>query len=471
MAGPSTDADPAVSDTQKSASKLALRNLLLRFPYITTAALVLAGLSVPQPARGQAQQTRPRIFFDCSGPNCNSQYYRTEINWVNWVNDHNVADLHIIMGSLPTGAGGREYQIDFLGVDTQEGYEDRHLYRSLVTDTQRESLDGITHTLGLGIANWASTHGFRGLVRLQGADPELGDLARRRVVSQEEVDDPWNLWVFRISGNGNRSSEDTRTTTRFNGGFSASRVTPGLKMSYNIFSNHLRERRQLSTGVFNRIETDWNFSQLVAYAVADNWSVGITGRLNRSHQFNREMMVQVQPAIEYSFFPYEEATRRSLTAFYTIGPTFQDYFERTVLGETYETLWEHSIDISFSSRQTWGDAGFTIRASHYLHDFDLYNRSLRGDVNYRITRGISIFARGDVAWVKDQIYLSAGGATDEEALLNLRRRATDRESSFSIGLQLQFGSIFNNVVNNRFTGIPGFFGGGGGGGGGRGGGF
>jgi hypothetical protein len=67
-----------------------------------------------------------------------------------------------------------------------------------------------------------------------------------------------------------------------------------------------------------------------------------------------------------------------------------------------------------------------------------------------------------MAWVQDQIYLSARGATDEEALLNLRRQATDRESSFSIGLTLQFGSIFNNVVNNRFRGIPGFGGGGGG---------
>jgi hypothetical protein len=440
----------------------------LRFKYSVLGLVAVAALS-PEPTDGQEAQGRPRVFFDCNGPSCNSQYYRTEINWVNWVNDREVADLHIIMGSLSTGAGGREYQLDFLGVDPDEAYVDQHLYRALATDTEREALDGVTHTLGLGIANWASTHGFRGLVRLVGADPELGDLARRRVVSQEEVDDPWNLWVFRLNGNGNRSSEETRTTTRFNGGLSASRVSPTLKVSFNFFSNHLRERRELSTGVFNRIETDWNFSQLAAYSIADHWSVGITGRVNRQHQFNRELQVSVQPALEYSFFPYEEATRRSLTAFYSIGPAYQDYFERTILGKSYETRFEHSIDISFSSRQTWGDAGFTIRASHFLEDFDLYNRSLRGDVNYRITRGISVFAQGNVAWVKDQIYLSAEGATDEEALLNLRRRATDTESSFSIGLQLQFGSIFNNVVNNRFTGIPGF-GGGGGGGGGRGGG-
>jgi hypothetical protein len=297
-------------------------------------------------------------------------------------------------------------------------------------------------------------------VRLQGSNPELGDIVRRRVVSQEEVDDPWNLWVFRINANGNRSSEESETRTRFSGGFSASRVTPTWKLSFNSFANHRRERYELSSGPFSSTETDWNFNQLVAYAVADHWSVGVTGRVGKQYQFNRELRVQLQPALEFSVFPYEEATRRSLTAFYSIGPSYNDYFERTLLGETYETLLEHSIDISFSSRQTWGDAGFSIRASHYLHDFNLYNRSIQGDISYRITRGISVNARGDMAWVQDQIYLSAAGATDEEALLDLRRRATDRETSFSIGLQLQFGSIFNNVVNNRFRGIGGFGGGG-----------
>ena len=417
-------------------------------------------LAFADPIGAQTVQSRPRVFFDCNGPTCNSQYYRTEINWVNWVNDPEVADLHIIMGSLSTGSGGREYQIDFIGVDSDEGYEDQHHYSSLPTDTDRESLDGITHTLGLGIANWANTHGFRGLVRLQGADPELGDLARRRVVSQEEVDDPWNLWVFRINANGNRNSEATESRTRLNLGFGASRVSPTWKLSSNFFTNHRRERYELSSGSFSTIETDWNFNQLVAYSVADHWSVGLTGRVSRQYQFNRELQVQIRPGLEYSFFRYEEATRRSLTAYYSIGPAFQDYFDRTILGKTYETLYEHSIDISFSSRQTWGDAGFSIRASHYLHDFGLYNRSVQGDINYRITRGISVFARGNLAWVQDQIYLSAEGATDEEALLDLRRRATDRESSFSLGLQIQFGSIFNNVVNNRFRGIPGFGGGG-----------
>jgi len=205
--------------------------------------------------------------------------------------------------------------------------------------------------------------------------------------------------------------------------------------------------------------------------VADHWSVGLASSVGRSVNDNQQIRIQATPAVEYSFFPYDEATRRSLTAFYRIGPTYADYFEPTIYGELDELRFEQSLEIDFSSRQTWGDAGFTLGFSHYLHDFDLNNRRIQGDVSYRVTRGIEVNAQGNIAWVNDQIFLSAEDASDAETLLNLQRRATDRTSSISVGLRIQFGSIFNNVVNNRFRRAGGPGGGGGNfGGGNRGGG-
>ena len=445
---------------------------------LAAAALVVS--AEPATSQEQAPAARPRIFLDCNAQNCNNQYFRTEIDWVNWVNDRAVADLHVIVGAVNAGGGGREYQLDFIGVNATTPYEEQHVYSQPGTDTQRETQDGLTFALGLGIAQWASTHGFRGLVVLDGVDPEVGNQATRRLVSQEEVDDPWNLWVFRINGNLSRNSEETSKNTQFNGGFNASRVTPTWKLNTFSFMNYRRIYRQLSGGrEFRDYPLDWRVGQLVAYAIADHWSVGVTASAARQTQNNQQIEVGASPSIEYSFFPYEEATRRSLTVFYQIGPTWRDYFERTAFGKYYELRYEQSIDISFDSNQPWGNAGIGVRASHFLHDFGLYNRSLQGNVNYRITRGINLFANGDISWVRDQIFLSAGGTSDEQALLNLRRQATDRQYGFSVGLQFQFGSIYNNVVNNRFRsaggpgggGGGGFGGFGGGGGGGRGGGF
>jgi hypothetical protein len=429
--------------------------------------LVLAG-----PLAAQANGTRPRIFLDCNAPNCNGQFFRTEIDWVNWVNDRAVADLHVIIGAVNSGGGGREYQLDFIGVNTTLPYEEQQRYNQLATDTQLETQDGLTLALGLGIAQWAYSHGYRRLVNIEALDPELGGEAPQRLVSQEEVDDPWNLWVFRLNGNVNRSSEETSKNWQFNGGFNASRVTPTWKLNTNSFLNYRRIYRKLSSGEFRDYPLDWRVGQLVAYSIADHWSVGATAEVARQTQNNRQIQLTFNPTIEYSFFPYEEATRRSLTLFYAIGPVWQDYFEQTVYEKYYELRYEHSLELSFDTNQPWGNAGVSIRASHYLHDFDLYNRSLQGNVSYRLTRGVNLFANGDISWLTDQIFLEAEGATDEEALLNLRRQATDKQYSFSVGIQFQFGSIFNNVVNNRFTGIQGFGGGGGnfGGGGGRGGG-
>lgn len=441
-------------------------------PSTTGACLALVASALLGAAvSAQAAGSRPRVFFDCDGPNCNSQYYRTEISWVNWVNDRAVADIHVIMGSVQAGAGGREYQLDFLAVDPTSGYEEQMVYLALGTDTDRETLDGLTHTLGLGIAEWANANGYRGLVSLVGPDLEQGGGAPQRLVSREEVDDPWNLWVFSLNVSANRQAEETSTTNQLNGGFNASRVSPTWKLNFNTFVNHRRLRRELSDGTFNDIRTNWTFNQLVAYSVAEHWSVGVTGSIGRSVQDNQRFRARFSPAIEYSFFPYEEATRRSLTALYRVGPWYADYIEPTIYTEVEELRYEQALEIDFSSRQTWGDAGLTLSFSNFLHDFDLNRRSIRGDVSYRVTRGFEIQASGEMAWVNDQIFLSAEDASDEEALLNLRQRATDRTERFSLGVRIQFGSIFNNVVNNRFRGVPGFGGRGfGGGGGGRGGG-
>ena len=440
--------------------------------FLCTAFVALAGLAGTAGAvSAQANGSRPNVFFDCNGPNCNNDYYRTEIGWVNWVRDAQDAGLHVIMTSLATGAGGRQYTLDFIGV-AQAGYSDQLLYQTLPTDTEREALDGLTTTLALGLARFANAAGYRGLVRIEGPDPEEGDLPRRRLVSQDEVDDPWNLWVFRINGNMNLDGEETRKNTRFNGSVNASRVTPTWKLNFNANGNYEDIYRRLSSGDFEETQVDWGFRQLTAYSVADHWSVGLLTQAVRMTEFNTDFRWEVTPAIEYSFFPYEEATRRSLTAFYQIGPAHREYIDTTIYNQVEETRWEQSMEVEFSQRQTWGDASFTLRGSHFLHDTRLYNVSLRGNFEFRIVRGFSINARGDVAWVKDQIYIPREDVSDEQALLDLRRQATSYNYGLQVGFSLQFGSIFNNVVNNRFRGVPGFggFGGGGfgGGGGGRG---
>jgi len=424
-------------------------------------AFVLALALVATPAAGQEEAEEGgkwiSVFLDCASRNCNLNYFRTELPWVNWVRLPDDSDVHVIMTSQATGAGGREYRLDYIG-SGDFGYERQLSYQAPPTNTDRETLDEVARTIGVGLLHFATVNGFFDdvaafqevstvLLNGQGPDPAA------RVVAQEEVDDPWDFWVFRLGGRTELNGEQTRRTQRLDGNFSASRVTPTWKMNFRGNVNYNRREIDLTDApTFIDSRTDWGFSELIAYSLAEHWSVGVQGEVRRIVRFNQRLRAEITPALEYSFFPYEEATRHALTLFYKIGPAYRSYIEQTRFLQMSETRWEQSLEFELSQRQQWGDASISMTGSHFLHDIGLYNVRLRGEIDFRIARGVSVNAEGNISWVNDQIYLSAEGATDAEALLNLQQRAQDFNYSLQLGFSFQFGSIYNNVVNNRFSG-------------------
>ncbi len=440
------------------------------WPSLLSSVALIAGLTTQvAPARAQdpvpeSPTTVPRVFFDCRGRECDRTYYRTEIDWVAWVRNQQDANVHVIMTTQTTGVGGREYLLDFIGRGAYQNYETRSTYQSLPTDTQRERLDGVALTLGLGLATFATESGYRNVVQLDGLAPvgEVNanlDAQPAGLLSPDDVEDPWKLWVFRVSANGDLDTEANRDSRELRAGFSASRVTPTWKQSY--FSNYSNNKQEfeLSDGSrFKDSRYDWGFSARVVYSLAQHWSIGVRGNVGRTTRNNQALWGQFQPAMEYSFFPYEEATRRSLTAFYEIGPVYREYFEETLLGETEELLAEQQLTLEFAQTQPWGNASIRLLGSTYLHDTSLNNVSLRGNLSFRIVRGLNLNVGASYSRVRDQIFLSGRDLTDEERLLELQTQQTDYRAGVNFGLSYQFGSIFNNVVNNRFPG--GGFGGG-----------
>jgi hypothetical protein len=443
----------------------------MRNRYILLSVVALGGLLqtpalLAQDAVGdQALPQAPRIFLDCQGPQCDNTYHRTEIPWVTWVRQRQDADIHVIMTSQTTGANGREYQLDVIGREPYADYEDQSLYQALPTDTQRERLDGVSHSLGLVFARFAHYSGFHNIVRLE-ATPR-GSLNRAPgLFSADQVNDPWNLWTFRIIGNGNFNGEETRVTRRFSGGLNASRITPTWKQSYGGFLNYNYQRTTFSNGSkFVDRRTDWNFNSTIVYSVADFWSVGFTSRVSRDVRENQDFAAEISPALEYSIFPYAEATRRSVTAFYEIGPVYFDYIEVTVDDRLDEMRFQEVLTFEVSQRQTWGDVRINVRGSHYFHDFSRNNLDIGGYVSFRVMRGLDLNFGGNYELVADQLYVPLDDLSDEELLTGVRQAPTDKQYRFFVGLSYQFGSIFNNVVNNRFPGGGGNFGGGRGGGG------
>ncbi|MGE0159861.1 MAG: hypothetical protein AB7T31_10665 [Gemmatimonadales bacterium] len=417
-------------------------------------AAVFAAHSIVAPdLNAQIVGGAPRVFLDCRSPECDQTYYRTEIPWVSWVRDQADADVYVIMTSQQTGGGGREYLLDLEGRGANQDFQHSARYRAGGTDTQRESLDGIALTLGLALGQFATQAGYRELVEvtpLRTSEEGVGEGAPTGLVAASEVTDPWNLWVFRVASNGSYQGESNREEWRVNANVNADRVSPTWKQSYAASYNRRSNRIDFDdrpSVLDNR--RDWSVNWRVVYSLAEHVSLGVSGNVGRNTTNNQDIWGQFNPAVEYSFFPYEEATRRSLTAFYEIGPVYRSYFEETLFGETAELRAEQALTISFSQRQPWGSAGVNLRGSTYLHDVEKNNLRLNGNLQFRIVRGLDLNVGASYERVRDQIFLRGGDLTVEERLLRLQQEQTDYRAELEFGLSYRFGSPFNNVVNNR----------------------
>ena len=421
-------------------------------------ALALCWLPL-QPRSGPAQEPAEpqvaegpealRVFFDCSGRDCNSTYYRTEIDWVNWVRDRTLAQVHLIMTSQTNASGGRAFGFDFIGLQDLEGRDDELTYASLGSDTSDENLQGISQVLAIGLARFSVLAGSGEGLEV-GRTGETRDLTDR-LVTGDEVEDPWDFWVFNLGLNGNYDEESSENEVRIRGNLSASRTTTTWKVRVSGFGSYSREELDLSdSSTVVDTRTNWNVSQELVYALADHWSLGLESRARASTRSNQDFGFDIGPGIEFSIWPYEEAPRRSLTATYRVQMQYFDWEQETEFRKTTETHPGQRLEIRLFQRQTWGNSRLSLEASSFLDNVHQNRIELDGNVSIRVFRGLRFNFGGGWERIRDQIFLPLGGLTDEEILLRRRERASDYQFDLRAGFSYQFGSIFNNVVNNRF---------------------
>ena len=127
-----------------------------------------------------------------------------------------------------------------------------------------------------------------------------------------------------------------------------------------------------------------------------------------------------------------------------------NYTDTTTYFKTEETLLRHSISIAAGFNQPWGSGYLSITGANYMHDFALNNLGIRGRMNWRIYKGLSVNFDTEASLIHDQINLPKGDASEQDVLTRQRALKTGYLYSFEVGFSYSFGSIYNNVVNTRF---------------------
>ena len=431
----------------------------MRFHYaLLVLALTVAGLALP--ASGVNAQIPGRsslplaVFLDCR-VDCDSDLIRTEIDWVNWVRDRTAADVHALITQQSAGTGGQQFSIALIGERAFAGRGDTLYYVSNATTTPDERRRGLTQTLALGLVPFAvRTSSGSSLVvsriKSEGTEP----------AQQSTAADPWKAWVLEIELSGSTDGEENYTSRNISSQFSANRVTAqwktGFSYEYSYRSNSATVQDVDSLGIplaaetFKNVRRDWDSQFEQIKSITEHGGLGFDVELASQTFRNQKLRYSTGIAVEYSVFPYVEATRRSLTFRYGVGATGYRYADTTIFNRISETVPVHSLEARFRTRQPWGDIFLNAEHQNFLNDASKRSTQLRGSFNVRVFRGFSVRMGAGYSWIRDQIYLPRGEQNTVDVLLRRRALSTGFEYNANFGVSYTFGSIFNNVVNPRF---------------------
>ncbi|MFH5884221.1 hypothetical protein ACG2F4_07915 [Halalkalibaculum sp. DA3122] len=403
-------------------------------------------VDTPEKERSSVQPSAiPLVYIDCE--RCAYDHIRREITLVNYVRDPDLANVHVFITDEGTGDGGREYEITFIGREKFNGMEytiTRTMNRNATIDETRESLNRVLE-IGLSPYTMQVYDTSRFSLQFEASDSELDAVT--------EVQDPWNYWVFEIyAGSLQLDLESNQEEFDSRWGFYADRVTEEWKIRLRPYFNYEYVEINQEDGeepVISRLHRH-GFDSYAIKSLGDHWSAGLFGDYITRTDRNLRHRFRLTPGVEYNIFPYQQATRKSITFRYQLGYSHVDYYEETIFNKTREGLVNQELSAAVQILQPWGEIEGGVEGSHYFHDFAHRRAEVFGSISVRLAEGLSLNFSSQFEMIQDQLSLPLGDTSLEDVLLRQRELATDFSLSGSISLSYTFGSDFANVVNTRF---------------------
>jgi len=402
----------------------------------------------PPPSVVREIDRRVKVFIDCSGFwDCDTDYFRTNLTYVDHVRDRTVADVHILITSQSTGSGGNEVTLTFIGLGPFARVDDLLRYLSPLNSATDAIRAGLLQKIKLGLMRYVAHSSAADSLTV------ATNASAKPSQAKTPVHDPWNYWVMRVSFNGNVYGEESSTSQSYLGSASANRTTEAWKINLSGSASYRQSSYDLGDGeMYKTVTRSSNVGGKVVKSLGPHWSAGGRASLQSSTYTNQERVISAAPAIEYNFFPYAESTRRIMTLESELGVTSFAYTEITLYDKMSETLPNHKLTYNIEARQPWGQASVQLDASQFLSQPDKYRIGAYGGVSLRLGKGLSFNVDTWTSFIRDQLYLPKGEATTEEILVRQRQLATSFQYSLYFGVSYTFGSIYNNVVNPRFGG-------------------
>jgi hypothetical protein len=386
------------------------------------------------------KEGKPKVFIE--GIRLDFDFMRRNMEFVDFVNDPAVSDVHIIITRRISGSGGQVYSLMYTNKSFETLSDFTLTCTTASSDTQEEIRKTITDAISMGLMPFVNQTEASKKIKLRYRGKENTN-------TTVALDDPWNNWTFRGDLNGNINLEESRKDFNYFYNLRVDKVTEDWKFR-NFGRMSVRTREYLNDAESYRSENITNYvTSSVVKSLSPRWSMGAFASYYKSNYSNVVYSISLKPAIEYNIFPWDVSDRKVFTVAYYVGPEWKKYYEETIYDKLQEGLWEQSVRLELQLVQTWGEIEAGLHASNYLHDFNKNQITFDSDLSIRIVRGFSVNFNFRAEKIHDQIYLPKSEASLEDILLNRVKLPSSFELFTGIGVRIQFGSIYNNIVNNR----------------------
>ncbi|MFC1593314.1 hypothetical protein ACFL3O_00085 [Candidatus Neomarinimicrobiota bacterium] len=381
-----------------------------------------------------------KIYLDCL--DCDFSFFRRNLTFIDFVRDAKLADVHILVTKQKTAGDGIEYGINFIGINhySDLGYKLKTI--SPYSDTDILKWERLLKKIEIGVLPYLSM------------TPEIENikiLYDNKIHNEEELDssDPWDYWVFQLGLGSEFQAEESQSEYSLSTSFDADRISETMKFKSELSYNLNKETYNDDDEIIKSNKMEAEFDADLVYSINPRWSLGILGDISKSSFLNIYFASNIGTAIEYNIFPWDKSDRKVFTIAYQLNTNYYKYNKLTIFNKKEEWRASESLELSLILKQPWGDIENTLEMSHFFYDFSKNRLSLGSDVSINIAKGLSFFIDLEAELIHDQLYLPAGDATREELLLRQRKLGTAFEILGNIGIQFTFGSVYNNIVNQR----------------------
>lgn len=413
--------------------------LLLVYATIAACAAIAGAAQANESASIPPSKSELNVYLDCRS--CDEESFHTEITFAEFVRDRGFADVHVLVTSQRTGGGGGEYSLEFIGKHRHDGMGDTLTYNTLQSSTEDDLRQGLIQMVKAG------------LIRFLARTPEINnvDISYEQTTESAPTEDKWNNWVFEIDMNTWLNGQESSRSVSLWSEIEARRVTENNAFEFEIWGNYNEQKFEFdeSPSVLS-ISRSRGIGIEYITGLSDRWSIGWETNASMSTYSNFDLNASASSGIEYSLFPYSESTQRRIKFEYKVTANYVDYHEETIFDKFHEWLYRGELLAKARFTRPWGSVNATVSGLHYYHDFQKNRLRIHGDLNLRITQGLTFNINGSYSRIRNQLSLRKGGASEDEVLLRRRELATGYNYWTGFGISYSFGSIYNGIVNTRF---------------------